>query len=414
VKKVLFHAILLLLVVVAIEFALRVGFASLMGPSVFFYGTSFHRRDLASPVERSLLLRNLYHRRLRGSGDKYHNVRRPELVAGRYSKYPPYEERYTYDADTGEVFRVGINGRGFRGPDFDDEKKPATVRVVTLGASSTFGYHDPDDGTYPAILERVLRERCRDGPDYEVINLGIPHLRSEEILALFLAEGLALHPDVVTFYEAINDSSPDEAEGDGSKPARHPRRWSKAAALWARDHFMLAFLVDEVITSRRLRFGAAEVESLAGRVPGRFVENVSRIADECRRRGIQFVVGKQQARSMLVPRESIKGITYAQEVALVRARLTEQGYVDKTELGFLIHDRVNAALEQWARESGVPLVDLVAALDGDRDVLVSWVHLNPRGNGLIADAFAGEILDRTCSTAPAGVATRPPGATDGG
>jgi hypothetical protein len=39
----------------------------------------------------------------------------------------------------------------------------------------------------------------------------------------------------------------------------------------------------------------------------------------------------------------------------------------------------------------VPFVDVVKALDQDRDVLVSWVHLSPRGNRMIADAFAEEI-----------------------
>jgi hypothetical protein len=44
----------------------------------------------------------------------------------------------------------------------------------------------------------------------------------------------------------------------------------------------------------------------------------------------------------------------------------------------------------------VPFADIVSALDRDRDVLVSWVHVTPRGNRLIAEAYAREILPRTC------------------
>src|SRR5262249_40456783 len=149
-----------------------------------------------------------------------------------YSKYSPHEERYTYDADTGEVFRVTINGRGFRGADFADAKPPGTVRIVTLGASSTFGYHDPDDGTYPAILERMLAEPCRGRARYQVINLAIPHLMSAEILSLFLAEAVSLEPDVVTFYEGMNDSTPDDDGGP-----RRPDRPIGIAGRWMRDHF---------------------------------------------------------------------------------------------------------------------------------------------------------------------------------
>ena len=38
----------------------------------------------------------------------------------------------------------------------------------------------------------LLNERCPDGPRYEVINLGIPHLTSAQIVSLFLAEGVPL------------------------------------------------------------------------------------------------------------------------------------------------------------------------------------------------------------------------------
>jgi len=55
------------------------------------------------------------------------------------------------------------------------------VRVVTLGASSTFGFHNRDDQTYPRQLENLLNQEARGSTRYEVINLGIPHLTSDEI-----------------------------------------------------------------------------------------------------------------------------------------------------------------------------------------------------------------------------------------
>ena len=81
------------------------------------------------------------------------------------------------------------------------------MRVLALGASSTFGYYSRDDQTYPFLLERELEARCRDRQRYEVINLGIPHLDSPSIAALFQSEGAVLDPDVVTFYEGVNDTN---------------------------------------------------------------------------------------------------------------------------------------------------------------------------------------------------------------
>ena len=398
----LFYTLMILLVLGTFELVARMYFAVLMGPSVLWYGTSFHRRHVDGSVERSALIHSLYHRRLRGSDDEHHNVRQHAFVAQNYTKYFPYEERYTYDADTGEIFRVTINRRGFRGADVADEKPPGTLRVVTLGASSTFGYHNPDDGTYPATLQRVLNEQCGEGPRYEVINLGIPHLRSDQILSLFLAEALPLRPDVVTFYEGLNDSADEGKEEQAGKR----RSLKKAASHWLYDHVLLAFLVDEITASWWERFDAAQIDTIAQGRPERFVENLRQIYDECRRQGILFVVGAQQARSLLVPREELKGVTYADEVRRVREKLAREGYVTKNERNFLVHDRVNAAQRHWALENGVPFADIAATLDRDRDVLVSWVHVNPRGNRLIAETYAREILPRTChptqaDTAPA-------------
>jgi hypothetical protein len=45
---------------------------------------------------------------------------------------------------------------------------------------------------------------------------------------------------------------------------------------------------------------------------------------------------------------------------------------------------------------GVPLVDVIAALDPRRDTLVSWVHVTPEGNRMIAEVFADTIAGGEC------------------
>jgi hypothetical protein len=133
-KKTLFASILILLVLGTTEIVLRGYFATLLGPSVFWFGTSIQRLKIGGRAESSPLLFSLYQRRLRGSGDEYHNVRQHEFSAGNYTRYFPNEARYTYDADTREVYRATINTRGFRGSEIAEQKPAGTVRVVTLGA----------------------------------------------------------------------------------------------------------------------------------------------------------------------------------------------------------------------------------------------------------------------------------------
>ena len=393
-KRTLFATGLAILVVATIELALRGWFAFMLGPSLFFYGTSYHRLSIAGPVERSPLIRTVFQRRLRGGRDEYHNVRQHDFAVGNYTKYYPHEARTTYDVDTGAPLQVTINSRGFRGVDPEEPKAPGTLRVVALGASSTFGYHNADETTYPSLLERLLNERCMDGHRYEVINLGIPHLDSGQIASLFLHEGVPLQPDIVTFYEGINDSTIESELGAPKDPSE--RSLPSHVRRWVREHFLSAYLFHEISSSRKDEVRGEAIEALLKERPVRFVENLERLRAECEERGILFLVGRQQARSLLVPREEIKGVTYAEEVARVRDKLARKGSLTKQESALLVHERLLAAEVDWAHQKNVAVVDILRALDRERDVLVSWVHLSPRGNAMIAETWAEEILDRTC------------------
>jgi lysophospholipase L1-like esterase len=295
-----------------------------------------------------------------------------------YTKYFPNQSRIDHDKDTGEVFEVTINGRGFRGEDFSDAKAPGSTRVVTLGASSTFGYNNRDETTYPVYLERFLNERARDGRKFEVINLGIPHLRSEQIHDLFVAEALPLHPDVVTFYEGINDSAWKGGEDDPI--------WK-----YLRYHFITFMLADGAIDAYTNRFSEEEVREHIEGKSEHFLANLQAMLEECRDRGILFVVVTQQAKSMLVEREDIEGTSYEDELKLVREKLRNEP-VSPAELYFLTHAALMEGERNWARANHVPIVDGIEVLDPDRSVLLSWVHLSPKGNQRLADALAGEIL----------------------
>ena len=126
---------------------------------------------------------------------------------GGYTKYFPREVRIDHDPETGDTFRVAINGHGFRGPEFRQTKPAGVIRVVTLGASSTFGYYNRDNETYPHFLELEFNARCGGQRTFEVINLGILHTKAKQNVALFRREAVPLSPDVVTFYEGINDNT---------------------------------------------------------------------------------------------------------------------------------------------------------------------------------------------------------------
>lgn len=380
-RVVLFCFILLLFSFLSLEMALRVAFALKVGPSVLAYGTRQHHREISGDASVGTM--------------KHHES---------YMKFHPHQLRFTRDRETGELHRIRINQAGFRGEEFPDHKDPGVIRVVTLGASSTFGFSDQDDETYPHYLQQELRERCAGDRRYEVFNLGIPHLKSDQILALFLTEALPLDPDLVTFYEGINDSWSSSIVGVKKERRRDEirRQVSQVAPLrrafrWTRLHLVSVALVDALWKRRLTHFSEEDLRRhLAGKSE-RFLSHVAEIRRECQKRGILFIVATQQAKSFLIPRESIAGVSYRQEADLVRRKLRERGEITDRELYFLTHSHLMEDLEQWARVEGVPVVDGIEALDPRRDVLVSWVHLNAEGNQMLARVFADAILERTCT-----------------
>ncbi len=380
-KKVLFWGIMLCLPLLVMEVGVRTFFAYQLGPGVLFYGTSLNR-------ERDGDVR---------SGDMN--------LLGEYFKYHAHEKRYTRDKETGHLIRAGINARGFRGPEFTEAKAPNVIRVITLGASSTFGFSDRDDETYPYFLEQMLNRDTSGSKRFQVYNLGIPHLTSNEIHALFEAEALPLDPDVVTFYEGVNDSwrSPvlfkKEREMHSSDAMRETIRKNRRlheGFRWLRDHVLVISVADGFLKrEKNVSFNARDVEAHMRGKSENYLENISAIRDECRRRGIAFIVATQQAKSYLVDRDQMKGLTYEQECGLIREDLKQNGYIKRYEVDLLTHERMMADLREWAAANQVPLVDVIAALDERRDCLVSWVHLNAEGNRIVARAFERGILEQT-------------------
>ncbi|MBI3892680.1 MAG: SGNH/GDSL hydrolase family protein, partial [Candidatus Wallbacteria bacterium] len=130
---------------------------------------------------------------IKPSGDVYRTHPFVYLVPtpGRYVDSQGYEET--------------INSRGFRGPEVAVPKPAGVFRIACLGASTTIGtYQRRDRDTYPAVLERLLRE-ARPGARVEVVNAGIAGAASAQNATNFLARVVPLEPDGIVLYDNYND-----------------------------------------------------------------------------------------------------------------------------------------------------------------------------------------------------------------
>ena len=403
--RVAFAVYLIVAVALLLEFALRGYFALQAGPRVLAYGTPWYRNAFSEHRKQELLKQ--YARERVGWHENEHTLdtaSKHENEKRGYFKFFPNETKYIKDIDSGEIFPITINAHGFRGKEFSVTKPDDVIRVLTLGASSTFGFFNKEDETYPYLLEQRLNTLCHGPKRFEVINFAIPDADIFNIRAMFMAEGLALDPDVITFYEGRNDSVQLRAT-DFRQARRSEASTGRLHAAWnaATRTFILARFVDEQFAQVSAEDTLGSLRKIGARTSDAFLYDLDKIRQAAKRRNILFIVANQQANSKswfgipAAQRMGQKGVTYTGEAAGIERIVRRGEAISGYEFDFLIHVRLMRDLRNWAEKNKLPFVDIIGLLDQERQHLVSWVHLDAYANGLVADALADEIMQhRLC------------------
>lgn len=119
---------------------------------------------------------------------------------------PNYEGRFVHrDFD----IEVKTNSDGFRDREYQREKTPDTVRIVSLGDSFTWGWGVENNEIYMEVAENIL-----DG--VEILNMGQNGYSTGQELLLLKRAVKAYSPDFVTLGFFINDL--DENVAGRGKP----------------------------------------------------------------------------------------------------------------------------------------------------------------------------------------------------
>jgi hypothetical protein len=93
--------------------------------------------------------------------------------------------------------RWSLNAEGLRGPNVRPDE--GQIRIVTYGASETFGMFEDEGKEYPSILQQELNS----GPArnrYEVLNAGIPGMRVGSGVTLFRELEARYRPRIIIIY----------------------------------------------------------------------------------------------------------------------------------------------------------------------------------------------------------------------
>lgn len=128
-----------------------------------------------------------------------------------YRKHQHMQDKY---------FFVWTNNLGYRDHDVVIPKPNGVYRILCVGASTT-EEGPTNDWTWPNLLEARLGE-ARPHKRIEVVNCGIPGLNASKEHML-TGDYLAMQPDLVLFYNGVNDLC-----------HYHFRHWTGEAARWQR------------------------------------------------------------------------------------------------------------------------------------------------------------------------------------
>jgi lysophospholipase L1-like esterase len=125
----------------------------------------------------------------------------PRFGAAAVGQHGVFEENYTRRGK----HTYHVNAFGFRGPEWNLVKQPATVRGIVIGDSMVFGSGvDKADAIDSALANRLRRAHA--GTSVEVLNLGVPGSNLPNYVELYRAAEERLMPDfVVVFLFLPND-----------------------------------------------------------------------------------------------------------------------------------------------------------------------------------------------------------------
>jgi hypothetical protein len=304
---------------------------------------------------------------------------------GNYYKFPP---QYKLQGSAGQASETAsINSQGFRGPEFNAFKRPDIFRIVCMGGSSTFGFHNNDDETYPFQLENLFKKNSIKNNKVEVINAGFPYYNTGSIKALLINEILDLNPDLVTLYTAYNDID-------------WPLKITPAFRmnLWLQQHSVIYLLLKKLINSDllyyKLRFKIEKnlpislnkdnyEKDLELKVQ-RYRSNLSEIMQICRKNDIKLILIKQpMTNNFLRSRKHFR--TYEEEYKATLQDYKSENFNSQTDLLILVHYRLIKEMQRLAENNNIPIVDNIALVDDDRKRLASHVHLTQEANLKLAE-----------------------------
>ncbi len=138
------------------------------------------------------------------------HYRELQALSDRWQPYVYFRQR-PFSGQTVNVLADGTRSTWLPPPSPGEDVGAKPLKILMLGGSSLWGFGARDDQTIPSLIARGLHER---GIRAEVRNLAeIGYVNTQEVIALFRELQQGYRPDVVLFYDGVNDTTSALLEG---------------------------------------------------------------------------------------------------------------------------------------------------------------------------------------------------------
>jgi lysophospholipase L1-like esterase len=308
--------------------------------------------------------------------------------------------KYKSKLSDGRVVEYTINSKGFRNKNFN-KKKNTDYRIISFGGSTTMGLESPDDLTYPAQLEKKLKN---NGYDVEVLNFGFSSKSLNFIRELFFTEAIQYKPDFITIYSARNSIMYDSI---GTKIKMKEIQFPKLQKvnLYLINNIMsfrLLFKIYKKILSSNISTEKIispydeKTEHNIYYFTNQYFDTIKQIVDYAEKFDIEIILIKQavyidpKIQNIIQNRPLNKLIKNLQ--SLRRNGLFEMNYEDI--FWILTITILNKQIDKFEKYNNVTIVDPISSLISNQKNFEGYLHLTINGNNVLAESIYEKIKNK--------------------
>jgi len=280
---------------------------------------------------------------------------------------------------------IFINSKGFRGKEFNKEKKADVNRIIAMGDSVTFGI-TPETCPYPAQLQELFNQKYPN--KVEVINAGVEGYSSDYVLKRLKYDIVQYKPDIITVYVGWND-----LYAVNPQSPLNSKRMAKLAAFLNKFYIYKAgrkviFLwikpkLDHLIApSNTINEDTAIYDKFE---PENYKNNLKEIIKVCRENNIKVI---------LINLASILADKMNQEDV---NKVHFPYFTSDIEKLKILQNRYNETIEDIAQKEKVPLIDLNKAINQIPDkggLFFDTMHPYCEGQKIIAETIFNDLISQ--------------------